>query len=75
MVNPMGLGGRAKLTAHGRRGKMITVNWLQVFAVAFAAFAVGFALCNVIRASLLSRYMREDSDNKAPKTNRNRDDR
>lgn len=54
---------------------MITVHWLDVFALAVAAFTVGLALCNMIWTFSLSQHKRKNSDNKAPKTNRSRDDR
>ncbi len=54
---------------------MITVHWLKVFAVAVAAFTFGLAICNTIWVFSLSQHKRKNSDKKAPKTNRSRDDR
>lgn len=49
---------------------MITAYWLQIFAVAFAAFAFGFSLCNAIWVLFSPQNKRKNRDDKDDKQGR-----
>ena len=55
-------------------GKVLTAQWFQIFAVAFAAFACGFGLCNAIWVFFSPQNKCKNRDNETTKTKHNRQD-
>lgn len=53
---------------------MITAHWFQIFAVAFAAFAFGFGLCNAIWVFFSPQNKRKNRNDKTSKPNHDRQD-
>lgn len=53
---------------------MITVDWFKIFAVAFAAFAFGFGLCNAIWVFFSPQSKRNNRDDETSETDYNRQD-